>query len=108
MYLWFMKWKNLLQVLSILALMSSCQSEYERQIEHSKKLVERERVLLNQMSEIETVTSSYSTLEAIRTELSFRAHLSGNEELFNAQIADYRTDCEIKVNDDQQLISKFP
>jgi hypothetical protein len=103
-----MKWKNLLQVISILALLSSCQSEYERQVEHSKKLVERERVLLNQMGEMESVTYSYSALEAIQTELSFRAHLSGNEELFNEQIADYRSDCEIKINDDQQLISKFP
>ncbi|WP_430404629.1 hypothetical protein [Fluviicola sp.] len=103
-----MKWKNLLQVLSILALLSSCQSEYERQVEYSKKLVEKERSLLNQMEEMETVSYSYTTLEAIQKELSFRAHLSGNEELFNAQIANYRTDCEIKSTKDQQLISKFP
>lgn len=103
-----MKWKNLLQVLSILALLSSCQSEYERQVEYAKKLVEKERSLLNQMSEMETVSYSYTALESIQKELSFRAHLSGNEELFNEQIADYRTDCEIKVSDDQQLISKFP
>ncbi len=103
-----MKWKNLLQVISILALLSSCQSEYERQIEHSKKLVVRERVILNQMGDMESVTYSYSALEAIQTELLLRAHLSGNEELFNEQIADYRSDCEIKITDDQQLISKFP
>lgn len=103
-----MKWKNLLQVLSILALMSSCQSEYERQVEYAKKLVEKERSLLNQMGEMETISYSYSALEAIQKELSFRAHLSGNEELFNEQIAEYRSDCEIKVNNDQKLISKFP
>ncbi len=103
-----MKWKNLLHVLSILALLSSCQSEYERQVEYAKKLVEKERNLLNQMSEMETVSYSYTTLESIQKELSFRAHLSGNEELFNEQIADYRTDCEIKVSNDQKLISKFP
>lgn len=103
-----MKWKNLLQVLSILAFLSSCQSEYERQVEHAKKLVEKERSLLNQMSEMETISYSYNALEAIQSELSFRAHLSGNEELFNEQIANYRTDCEIKVTNDQQLISKFP
>jgi len=103
-----MKWKNLLQVLSILALMSSCQSEYERQVDYAKNLVEKERVLLNQMGEMETVSSSYTTLEAIQKELLFRSHLSGNEELFNAQIANYRTDCEIQSTKDQQLISKFP
>ncbi|TSJ45692.1 hypothetical protein [Fluviicola chungangensis] len=103
-----MKWKNLLQVLSILAFLSSCQSEYERQIDHAKKLVEKERGLLNQLNELETVSYSYTTLEAIQKELSFRAHLSGNEELFNEEIADYRTDCEIKAGDSQKLISKFP
>ncbi|MGV3610992.1 MAG: hypothetical protein ACO1N0_08590 [Fluviicola sp.] len=103
-----MKWKNLLQVISILALLSSCQSEYERQIEHSKKLVVKERILLNQMGDMESVTSSYSALEAIQTELSFRAHLSGNEELFHEQIANYRSVCEMQVNDGSQLISKFP
>lgn len=103
-----MKWKNLLQVLSILALMSSCQSEYERQVDYAKKLVEKERVLLNQMEEMETISYSYNALEAIQKELSFRAHLSGNEELFNTQIANYRTDCEIHSTKDQQLISKFP
>ncbi|WP_343634400.1 hypothetical protein [Fluviicola sp.] len=88
--------------------MSSCQSEYERQVQYAKKLVEKERSLLNQMGEMETVSYSYNALESIQKELSFRAHLSGNEELFNEQIADYRSDCEIKVSDDQQLISKFP
>ena len=103
-----MKWKNLLQVLSVLAFLSSCQSEYERQVEYSKKLVEKERVLLNQMEEMETVSYSYAALESIQKELSFRAHLSGNEELFNAQIANYRTTCEIQATKNQQLISKFP
>jgi hypothetical protein len=103
-----MKWKTLLQVISILALMSSCQSEYERQVEYAKKLVEKERGLLNQMGEMETVSYSYATLEAIQKELSFRAHLSGNEELFNEQIADYRSDCEVKASDDSHLITKYP
>ena len=103
-----MKWKNLLQVLSILAFLSSCQSEYERQVDYAKKLVEKERVLLNQMGEIETVSYSYTALESIQKELSFRAHLSGNEELFNTQIANYRTNCEITATKNQQLISKFP
>jgi len=103
-----MKWKTLLQVISILALMSSCQSEYERQVEYAKKLVEKERGLLDQMGEMETISYSYTTLEAIQKELSFRARLSGNEELFNEQIADYRTDCEVKADDGRQLISKYP
>ena len=103
-----MKWKNLLQVISILAFLSSCQSEYERQVEHAKKLVEKERSLLNKMIETETLSQGYIALEAIQTELSFRAHLSGNEELFNEQVADYRSDCEIRFHDDQALISKFP
>jgi len=103
-----MKWKNLLQVLSILAFLSSCQSEYERQVDYAKKLVEKERVLLNQMGEMETISYSYTALESIQKELSFRAHLSGNEELFNAQIANYRTNCEIQATKNQQLISKFP
>lgn len=102
-----MKWK-LLHVISILALMSSCQSEYERQVEYAKKLVEKERGLLNQMGEMETISYSYASLEAIQKELSFRARLSGNEELFNEQIADYRTDCETKATNSGQLISKFP
>lgn len=88
--------------------MSSCQSEYERQVEHAKKLVEKERELLNQMGEMETISYSYTALEAIQKELSFRAHLSGNEELFNEQVANYRTDCETHANRDQKLISKFP
>jgi MoxR-like ATPase len=103
-----MKWKNLLQVLSILAFLSSCQSEYERQVDYAKKLVEKERVLLNQMREMESVSYSYTALESIQKELSFRAHLSGNEELFNDQVANYRTSCEIQASKDQQLISKFP
>ncbi|AEA44184.1 hypothetical protein [Fluviicola taffensis] len=104
-----MKWTNLLQVISILALMSSCQSEYERQIECAKKLVKKERVLIDRMSEIETVSHSYTTLASIKDELSIRAHLSGNEELFNKQIANYRSDCELKTKKEQKhLISKFP
>lgn len=88
--------------------MSSCQSEYERQMEHAKKLVEKERMLLNQMGEMETVSHSYKTLESIQKELFFRSHKSGNEELFNEQVKNYRTDCEMKANKEQQLISKFP
>lgn len=103
-----MKWKSLLQVLSILAFLSSCQSEYERQVECAKKLVKQERNLLNQMGELETVSYSYDSLEAIQKELSFRAHLSGNEELFNEQIANYRSACETRATQDQKLISKFP
>lgn len=104
-----MKWTNLLQVISILALMSSCQSEYERQIESAKKLVEKERVLIDRMSKVETVSHGYTTLESIKDELSIRAHISGNEELFNKQIANYRSDCELKAEkEEEQLISKFP
>lgn len=103
-----MKWKKLLHVLSILAFMSSCQSEYERQVEYAKKLIEKERGLLNQMGEMETISHSYTALEAIQKELSFRSHLSGNEELFNEEVANYRTDCEIHANQEQKLISKFP
>lgn len=103
-----MKWEKLLLSLSILAFLSSCQSEYERQVVCAKKLVQKERGLLNQMGEIETVSYSYVALEAIQKELSFRAHLSGNEELFNEQIANYRTNCEIHAAKDQKLISKYP
>jgi hypothetical protein len=104
-----MNGKKLLQLLFILALLSSCQSEYERQVKYAKKLVEKERILLNEMEEIETISYSYSALESIQTELSFRAHISGNEELFNEQIANYRTDCELKAEkEERRLISKFP
>jgi hypothetical protein len=57
---------------------------------------------------MESVSYSYTALESIQKELSFRAHLSGNEELFNDQVANYRTSCEIQASKDQQLISKFP
>lgn len=103
-----MKWKTLLQAISILAFLSSCQSEYERQIVCAKKLVKKERGLLNEMGEMETITHNYTALESIQKELSFRAKLSGNEELFNEQIAAYRTDCELHADREQKLISKYP
>jgi hypothetical protein len=104
-----MKWEKLLLVLSILAFMSSCQSEYERQVAYAKKLVKKERELIHRMSEIETISTSYTTLESIKNELSIRAHLSGNEELFNEQVANYRTDYDLKVEKERQImISKFP
>ena len=106
-----MKGKNLLRLLSvifILAFMSSCQSEYERQIEHARGLIKKERVLLNQMGEMETISHNYKALESIQKELSFRAHLSGNEELFNEQVKNYRTNYELRAAREQNLISKFP
>ncbi|MNV38767.1 hypothetical protein D3C71_1303300 [compost metagenome] len=106
-----MKRKNLLRLLSvifILAFMSSCQSEYERQIEHARELIKKERDLLNQMGEMETISPNYKTLESIQKELSLRAHLSGNEELFNEQVKNYRTNYETRSTREQNLISKFP
>lgn len=91
--------KGNIVVLSILLMtFTSCESEFEKQIETGKSLTRIEMGLENVESKREDLVK----------ELKKCAHLSGNEELFNKKIKYYRYQIAQSKQQKQQLITRFP
>lgn len=97
--------KLLLGTILTLTLFSSCQSEYDRQIELGKLLIQKESRIVNQLIETHFNDSAREELIALKKELLMHAELSGNKDLFLRDMATYRS----YVKDErQQLITKYP
>lgn len=97
--------KLLLGTILTLTLLSSCQSEYERQIELGKLLIQKESRIVNQLIETHFNDSAREELVALKKELLMHAELSGNKDLFLQDMASYRSYVK---NEQQQLITKYP
>jgi hypothetical protein len=97
----------LLVTLLLLAALFSCQSEYDRQLIRGKQLVEQENKVVNQLLQTHFNDSARETLIALKEDLAHCAVLSGNQELFYAQISNYRS--SIKSDSyNNRLITKYP
>lgn len=89
--------------------MTSCQSEYDKQILHAKELVRQEMLLKNTLyQETELNDNMVLSLQKVQEELEFRAHLSGNQRLFLNQVQHLRVKEADYLNNPALLITKFP
>lgn len=88
----------------------SCESEYQKQLKQAKNLVQEELEIQSSSDVISDRTPSvHSTLAALHRDIAFRAHLSGNEDLFFRELDGYK---HALIAGGQQtppiLITKFP
>lgn len=103
----FMK-TRLLFTLFTLLLLESCQSEFDRQIQTGKVLIEKE-IQLQQSVQLDGLTNSHvSTIKSLNEELNFHAHLSGNQALFIQELHAYRETKINAIHNQELLITKYP
>lgn len=72
---------------------TSCESEYDRQLQLGKELIQEELQLNRLISDrLELNESAEKLLENVKSDLSFHAHMSGNEEVFVQELASFKQD----------------
>ena len=77
--------KLLLSFILISFLFTSCTSEYEERLEEGKGLLQRMEFINNSQNQLSDDTIK-EEMSSINNELSILAKVSGNEELFLAQL----------------------
>jgi hypothetical protein len=91
---------KILLIFSLGFITFSCQSEYERQLNQCKNIV-NDAVTIHS-----TNNKSVHSLKKAAKEIDFCAHLSGNERLFKLQIKAY-TRAKAKGNHSKELLTSF-
>lgn len=99
--------KQLLLLSLLICSLYSCQSEYERQMELGKQLIQQENKIIDNLLQTHFNVSARETLVEIKSDLAHCAELSGNKELFYSEITSYRN--SIKSDEyNNRLITKYP
>lgn len=104
-----MKIKLLLGLIIVGITIASCESEYDKQLDKAKQLV-------NEEAELEASLPQYGeesgylnqSLEELKETILFHAHLSGNKELFLEELRDYRARIVTHESPQDILITKYP
>lgn len=88
---------------------TSCESEYDRQLNKAKQLVNQEVELEASIPQNEQRSGYLSqSLNELKETILFHAHLSGNKELFLEELRDYRSDIVTEEPSQDILITKYP
>lgn len=104
-----MKIKLLLGFIIVGITIASCESEYDKQLDKAKQLV-------NEEAELEASLPQYGegsgylnqSLRELKKTILFHAHLSGNKELFLEELRDYRARIVTQEPSQDILITKYP
>lgn len=104
-----MKIRLLLGLMIFGIAVTSCESEYDKQLSKAKQLVNEELELeasIPQSGE----DSDYlnQSMKELHKTILFHAHLSGNKELFLEELRDYRTEIVPQEPTQDILITKYP
>ena len=88
----------------------SCESEYDKQLNQAKNLVEEELELEASIRYSGNNKKYFrQTLNELRETIDFLAHLSGNKEVFLNELNGYKSRLLLDSNVGQEiLISKYP
>ncbi len=88
----------------------SCESEYDKQLNQAKNLVEEELELEASIRYSGNNKKYFrQTLNELRETIDFHAHLSGNKEVFLNELNGYKSRLLLDSNVGQEiLISKYP
>lgn len=91
-------------------LICSCESEYDKQLNQAKNLVEEElEIKASIRYSGDNTTSFEQTLSELEETIDFHAHLSGNKEVFLNELNGYKSQLLMNSNVGQEiLISKYP
>ncbi|MES2557712.1 MAG: hypothetical protein V4604_16260 [Bacteroidota bacterium] len=91
-------------------LFCSCESEYDKQLNQAKNLVEEELEIKASIRYAGDNTKYFEqTLNELEETIDFHAHLSGNKEVFLNELNGYKSQLLLDSNVGQEiLISKFP
>jgi hypothetical protein len=91
-------------------LLVSCESEYKRQLTEAKNLVQEELRLSESAKPVTPTAGDLGyLLREVREEIDFRAHLSGNEEVFLRELGAYRDELLTKDPLEKEvLLTKYP
>lgn len=104
-----MKLLLLIVSLGIITSLSSCQSEYERQLTKAKELAKQELRLKQSLNfDNHFNVRSAEALSNVQEEIAFCAHLSGNERLFLSQIESFKSTVKMTPIENNILITKYP
>jgi hypothetical protein len=87
--------------------LTSCQSEYDKQMLRAKELVHQEILLKNNLA-LDADDDMLLSIKKVEDELVFRAHLSGNQLLFLDQVQELRVKEASDLNNPSTLITKYP
>ncbi|ASS47537.1 MAG: hypothetical protein A3D31_17050 [Candidatus Fluviicola riflensis] len=104
--------KIMLLLLVVLSgtLFCSCESEYNKQLNQAKNLVEEELEIRASIRYAGDKTRYFEqTLNELDETINFHAHLSGNKEVFLNELNGYKSKLLLDSNVDKEiLISKYP
>ncbi|MDH4472364.1 MAG: hypothetical protein QE487_07130 [Fluviicola sp.] len=104
--------KIMLLLLVVLSgtLICSCESEYDKQLNHAKSLVEEElEIKASIRYSGDNAKYFEQTLNELEETIDFHAHLSGNKEVFLNELSGYKSRLLLDSNVGQEiLISKYP
>lgn len=91
-------------------LICSCESEYDKQLNQAKSLVEEELEIKASIKYSGDNTKYFEqTLNELKETIDFRAHLSGNKEVFLNELNGYKSRLLMDSNVEPEiLISKYP
>lgn len=105
-----MKLRILLLSVMTVIMLSSCESEYQKQLNNAKSLVEQEMEIRSTLDlSIAPSPSVRQTLTELKNDIAFHAHLSGNEEVFFKELTGYKMELMSIDNFGQEvLLSKYP
>lgn len=105
-----MKLRILLLSVTTVVMLVSCESEYQKQLNTAKSLVEQEMEIRSTLDlSVAPSQSIRQTLTELKSDIAFHAHLSGNEELFFNELTGYKIELMSIDNFGQEvLLSKYP
>ena len=89
-------------------LLGSCQSEFDKQIQTGKTLIEKEIKLQQSVQAVGLTNDHVSTIKSLNEELQFHAHLSGNQTLFLKELHTFRESKINAIHSEELLITKYP
>lgn len=91
-------------------LICSCESEYDKQLNQAKNLVEQElEIKASIRYSGDNATYFEQTLSELKETIDYHAHLSGNKEVFLNELNGYKSRLLLDSNVGQEiLISKYP
>lgn len=91
-------------------LICSCESEYDKQLNQAKDLVEEELEIKASIRFSGDNTKYFEqTLNELEETIDFHAHLSGNKEVFLNELNGYKSQLLLDSNMGQDIfISKYP
>ena len=102
-----MKIMILLLSLSFGVALSSCESEYHRQMAEAQNLV-RQEIKVRQAMQDAFTSQSVSALSQLRHEIDFHAHISGNKTVFMQELDHFKQMLAREKELSRELISKYP